>query len=44
LAGHAHHFERTYLVRGVLPGADLLIPASRGSSFRDTACQVRNTE
>lgn len=27
LAGHEHHFERTFPVRGTLPGAALLTPA-----------------
>ncbi len=27
LAGHEHHFERTFPVRGVLPGSSLLTPA-----------------
>src|ERR1022692_753945 len=31
LAGHEHHFERTFPVRGTLPGSDLLTPAPRGS-------------
>jgi hypothetical protein len=31
VAGHEHHFERTYPVRGVLPGSSLLTPAPRGS-------------
>jgi Calcineurin-like phosphoesterase/Purple acid Phosphatase, N-terminal domain len=31
LAGHEHHFERTFPVRGVLPGSALLTPAPRGS-------------
>ena len=31
LAGHEHHFERTYPVRGILPGAALLTPAPQGS-------------
>jgi hypothetical protein len=30
LAGHEHHFERTFPVRGVLPGSDLLTPAPQG--------------
>ncbi|WP_026341846.1 purple acid phosphatase family protein [Actinomadura atramentaria] len=29
LAGHEHHFERTFPVRGVLPGSALLTPAPR---------------
>ncbi|MFC4905718.1 purple acid phosphatase family protein [Actinomadura gamaensis] len=29
LAGHEHHFERTFPVKGVLPGSDLLTPAPR---------------
>jgi Calcineurin-like phosphoesterase/Purple acid Phosphatase, N-terminal domain len=32
VAGHEHHFERTYPVRGVLPGSTLLTPAPRGSN------------
>jgi Calcineurin-like phosphoesterase/Purple acid Phosphatase, N-terminal domain len=31
VAGHEHHFERTFPVRGVLPGSTLLTPAPRGS-------------
>ncbi len=31
VAGHEHHFERTFPVRGTLPGAALLTPAPRGS-------------
>ena len=31
LAGHEHHVERTYPVRGTLPGSDLLTPAPRGT-------------
>ena len=31
VAGHEHHFERTFPVRGVLPGAALLTPAPHGS-------------
>jgi hypothetical protein len=31
LAGHEHHFERTFPVRGVLPGTALLTPAPQGS-------------
>jgi hypothetical protein len=31
LAGHEHHFERTFPVRGVLPGSSLLTPAPRGT-------------
>ena len=27
VAGHEHHFERTFAVRGVLPGSSLLTPA-----------------
>jgi hypothetical protein len=34
LAGHEHHFERTFPVRGTLPGA-LLTPAPRGSDGFD---------
>jgi hypothetical protein len=29
LAGHEHHFERTFPVKGVLPGSSLLTPAPR---------------
>jgi hypothetical protein len=32
VAGHEHHFERTFPVRGTLPGAALLTPAPRGSN------------
>ena len=32
VAGHEHHFERTFPVRGVLPGSTLLTPAPRGSN------------
>ena len=35
LAGHEHHFERSFPVRGVLPGSALLTPAPRGSSWRE---------
>ncbi len=31
VAGHEHHFERTFPVRGVLPGSSLLTPAPRGN-------------
>jgi hypothetical protein len=31
VAGHEHHFERSYPVRSTLPGSDLLTPAPRGS-------------
>ncbi len=31
VAGHEHHFERTFPVRGVLPGGTLLTPAPQGS-------------
>ena len=31
VAGHEHHYERTFPVRGVLPGSGLLTPAPRGS-------------
>lgn len=31
LAGHEHHFERTFPVRGVLPPSSLLTPAPQGS-------------
>jgi hypothetical protein len=31
VAGHEHHFERTFPVRGVLPGSDLLTPAPQTS-------------
>jgi 3',5'-cyclic AMP phosphodiesterase CpdA len=30
LAGHEHHFERTFPVRGILPGSALLTPAPQG--------------
>jgi Calcineurin-like phosphoesterase/Purple acid Phosphatase, N-terminal domain len=32
VAGHEHHFERTFPVRGVLPGSTLLTPAPQGSN------------
>lgn len=32
LAGHEHHFERSYPVRGVLPGSSLLTPAPAGGT------------
>lgn len=32
LAGHEHHFERTFPVRGILPGSPLLTPAPQGSN------------
>jgi hypothetical protein len=31
VAGHEHHFERTFPVRGVLPGGTLLTPAPQSS-------------
>ena len=31
VAGHEHHFERSFPVRGILPGSDLLTPAPQGS-------------
>src|SRR5262249_30729256 len=31
VAGHEHHYERTFPVRGVLPGSSVLTPAPRGS-------------
>jgi hypothetical protein len=31
VAGHEHHFERTFPVRGILPGSTLLTPAPRGT-------------
>ncbi len=31
LAGHEHHFERTFPVRGPVPGSPVLTPAPRGS-------------
>jgi hypothetical protein len=31
LAGHEHHFERTFPVRGTLPGSTLLTPAPQSS-------------
>lgn len=39
VAGHEHHFERTFPVRGVLPGSDLLTPAPQASdpSVMDTS-------
>jgi hypothetical protein len=30
VAGHEHHFERTFPVRGTLPGSNLLTPAPQG--------------
>jgi Purple acid Phosphatase, N-terminal domain/Calcineurin-like phosphoesterase len=30
VAGHEHHFERSFPVRGTLPGSDLLTPAPQG--------------
>jgi hypothetical protein len=30
LAGHEHHFERTFPVKGTIPGSELLTPAPRG--------------
>jgi len=32
VSGHEHHFERTFPVRGVLPGSTLLTPAPQGSN------------
>ncbi len=39
VAGHEHHFERTFPVRGALPGSTLLTPAPQGSdpSLMDTS-------
>ncbi len=39
VAGHEHHFERTFPVRGVLSGSDLLTPAPQGTdpSVMDTS-------
>jgi hypothetical protein len=31
VAGHEHHFERSFPVRGVLPGSTLLTPAPQGT-------------
>lgn len=31
VSGHEHHFERTFPVRGVLSGSDLLTPAPQGT-------------
>ncbi|HEX4705098.1 MAG TPA: metallophosphoesterase, partial [Pseudonocardiaceae bacterium] len=31
VAGHEHHFERSFPVRGVLPGSSLLTPAPQGT-------------
>jgi hypothetical protein len=30
LAGHEHHYERSFPVRGILPGSEVLTPAPRG--------------
>ncbi|HEU5158228.1 MAG TPA: metallophosphoesterase family protein [Streptosporangiaceae bacterium] len=32
VAGHEHHFERTFPVKGVLPGSSLLTPAPRDTA------------
>jgi len=32
VAGHEHHFERTFPVRGVLSGSNLLTPATQGEN------------
>lgn len=32
VAGHEHHFERTFPVRGALSGSDLLTPAAQGTN------------
>jgi hypothetical protein len=39
VAGHEHHFERTFPVRGILPGSTLLTPAPQGTdpSLMDTS-------
>jgi Purple acid Phosphatase, N-terminal domain/Calcineurin-like phosphoesterase len=39
LTGHEHHFERTFPVRGILPGSTLLTPAPQGTdpSLMDTS-------
>jgi hypothetical protein len=31
VAGHEHHFERTFPVKGVVPGSSVLTPATRGT-------------
>jgi 3',5'-cyclic AMP phosphodiesterase CpdA len=31
VAGHEHHFERTFPVRGILPASTLLTPAPKGT-------------
>ena len=31
VAGHEHHFERTFPVKGVVPGSSLLTPATQGA-------------
>jgi len=35
VAGHEHHFERSFPVHGVLPGSPVLTPAPRGRSWAD---------
>ena len=35
LAGHEHHFERSFPVRGVLPGSALLTPAPHGRAWQE---------
>src|SRR5258708_4452989 len=37
LAGHEHHFERSFPVRGVVPGSALLTPAPARTERRDPA-------
>ena len=40
VAGHEHHFERTFPVRGILPGSALLTPAPR--SFDPSQMDTRD--
>lgn len=45
LAGHEHHFERTFPVRGVLPGSSLLTPAPVGRTcLSDDLCEIDTSE
>ncbi len=40
LSGHEHHFERSYPVRGVLPGSGLLTPAPAPAAWRRDPAEI----
>ncbi len=40
LSGHEHHFERSYPVRGVLPGSAVLTPALAGPAGRRAQAEI----